>query len=355
MEVWRLIRDTERLRSTAEGLSIDDTLPVAVEEYNSVPILHLYRFVPSAIVGRYQDITAALKIERCKELNIEFNRRSTGGGTVIMGPTVMALGFGINADHPKIKASSVEGIFRTMSRALIAGLSHLGIQANFRPKNDIEIKGKKIAGLSAAMEGKRALLFHTSLLVDFEMGLLSEIMNTPLLKLSDKGYSCFSERLTTVTLETGSRVEVEEVMEAVQRGFEEVFGILFEASYLSEEELSYSQEMEEKRYRNPQWIFSDRHPRARMGIGRVKAMGGLLEVYLSLSGAVIENIYITGDFFTTQTVLNRIEASLKYIRCEEEAILRALAPVWDREPLYGIRPEDLTKAILEAKEHQLRL
>lgn len=355
MEVWRLIKDTERLKTTKEGLSVDDTLPMAVEQMGSPPVLHLYRFVPSAIVGRYQDIRAALKLDRCEELGIEFNRRSTGGGTVIMGPTVMALGFGINVDHPRLRGASVEGIFRAMSQSLIFGLSLLGVEAVFRPKNDIEVKGRKIAGLSAAMEGKRALLFHTSLLVDFNMGLLTEIMNTPLIKFQDKGYSCFSERLTTVSLELGSKVEVEEVMEAVRKGFEQTFHIAFEPSSLTVEEGHLAQRLAQERYSNPQWIFSDRHPRARMGIGRVKTKGGLLEVYVSMLGAVMEHVYITGDFFTTQGYLNQVEAALKYVRCQPDAIVEAMKPIWKDEGIYGVKPEEIMEAILLAKENQLRL
>ncbi|MFN3534419.1 MAG: lipoate--protein ligase [Desulfatiglandales bacterium] len=355
MESWRLIQETERLRTTWEGLSVDDTLPLAIERFGSPPILHLYKFVPSAIVGRYQDIYAALKIERCKGLNIEINRRSTGGGTVIMGPEVLALGFGINVDHPRINSGSVEAIFRSVSRALIEGLKPFGIAAEFRPKNDIEVKGKKIAGLSAAMEGKKALLFHTSLLVSFDMGIFTEIMNTPLIKLQDKGYSCFSERLTTVSAESGRRVEVEEVMDAILKGFEETFSVSLSHSSLSEEERSIASRLEKERYKNPDWIFSHRHPRARMGIGRIKATGGLLEIYLSLLGAVIENIYITGDFFTITEDLNMLESSLKYVRCEENKVRDAIISVWKPNLIYGITPEDLTKAIIMAKENQLRL
>ncbi|MBW1683166.1 MAG: lipoate--protein ligase family protein, partial [Deltaproteobacteria bacterium] len=62
----------------------------------------------------------------------------------------------------------------------------------FQPKNDLEVGGKKIAGLSAANETGACLLFHTSLLVDFDVPLMLDIMNTPLIKVRDKGYSCFS-------------------------------------------------------------------------------------------------------------------------------------------------------------------
>jgi len=200
---WRLFRDTSSVVSTAEGLAVDDTLPQSVANHGSPPILHLYNFVPSVIVGKYQDIEASLKIDRCLARGVEFNRRSTGGGTVIMGPEIIALGLGINADWPGLKGGSISGVFEAIARVFITALGQLGVTAYFRSRNDLEVSGKKIAGLSAASESGMSLLFHTSFLVDFDVDLMTDIMNTPLLKLSDKGYNCFSQRMTTVRQELG--------------------------------------------------------------------------------------------------------------------------------------------------------
>ena len=111
MASWRLFKDTLTPASTAMGLSMDDTLPASLSERGSPPILHLYTFQPSAIVGKYQDINAALRLDRCRERGVEYNRRSTGGGTVIMGPKVVALGLGIGVDHPDL-GGGINGIFK---------------------------------------------------------------------------------------------------------------------------------------------------------------------------------------------------------------------------------------------------
>ena len=66
----------------------------------SAPILHLYTFAPRSSWGDTRTSSGALSVERCQARGIEYNRRSTGGGTVIMGPEVVALGLGINVDHP---------------------------------------------------------------------------------------------------------------------------------------------------------------------------------------------------------------------------------------------------------------
>lgn len=351
---WRLFLNPEGQLSTAQGLALDDTLPRSVDRHGSPPILHLYTFRPSAIVGKYQDIEAALKLDRCKERGIEYNRRSTGGGTVIMGPQVIALGLGIPVDHPGLQRGFGGG-FVSVSRVLCRALACFGIQARFQPKNDLEVAGKKIAGLSAAAETGRSLLFHTSLLVDFDIPLMLDIMNTPLVKIRDKGYSCFSQRLTTIRHETGKPIEVVQVMEAVRAAFEEEFGIGFIEDPPDAWERHTAERLMAERYTRHYWIFSHKHPRARMGIGRVKTPAGLLEIYLSLSGGAIEHVLITGDFFAVDEDVHRLENALKWTSARPERIRENLASVWREDMIHGLDVAALTEAVLKAKENQVRL
>jgi lipoate-protein ligase A len=310
--------------------------------------------VPSVIVGKYQDLEAALRLARCRARGIEYNRRSTGGGTVIMGPEIVALGLGINVDYPGLK-KGVGGVFESLSRVLIRALGHLGIAAYFQPKNDLEVSGRKIAGLSAASEAGKSLLFHTSLLVDFDVELMTEIMNTPLIKLQDKGYNCFSQRMTTVRDERGVHVSVPEVMDAVVRAFEQEFRVQLRPDAPDPWEQDTARKFMDDRYTNRDWIFSHKHPRARMGVGRTKSKGGLLEIYLSLSGASIENVLITGDFFSTSEDIHRLENALKWTSARRESIQQNLASVWQEDMIYGLDVPTLTEAIMKAKENQVRL
>jgi lipoate-protein ligase A len=156
---------------------VDDTLPQSVANHGSPPILHLYTFVPSVIVGKYQDIESALKLDRCKARGIEYNRRSTGGGTVIMGPEIVALGLGINVDWPGLERGGVGGVFESLSRVFIRALDALGVPSQFQPKNDIQVQEEN-AGLLQRLRRVKPL-FHTSFLVDFDVELMTDIMNTP--------------------------------------------------------------------------------------------------------------------------------------------------------------------------------
>jgi lipoate-protein ligase A len=242
-----------------------------------------------------------------------------------------------------------------MGEVFSRALDKIGIRSGFRAKNDLEVSGRKIAGLSAASETGKSLLFHTSFLVDFDLELMTDIMNTPLVKLSDKGYNCFSGRMTTVTEQLGRQVSVADVMTLIQEAFEEQFGIRLEEDGPDRWEQECIGRHIRERYTNPDWIFSHNHPRTRMGVGRLKTRAGLLEIYLSLAGGSIENVVITGDFFSTSEDIQLLESTLKWTSAREEQIRENLFRVWRDDMIYGLDVPTLTQAILNAKENQVRL
>jgi len=349
MYSWRLFKDIVNPVSTASGLSVDDTLPLSLSRHDSPPILHLYIFEPSVIVGKYQDIEAALRLDRCRDRGVEYNRRSTGGGTVIMGPKVVALGLGITIDSPGL-GKGIGGLFESLSAVLIRALHDLGIKAAFRPKNDLEVDGKKIAGLSATLETEKAILFHASLLVDFDIPLMLDIMNQPPMKLYDKGYGCFSQRITTIIEQLGHDMDMEPVAKAIEKAFTHQFGISFEQDEPDGWERRSIDDLINNRYTNPDWIFSHKHPRSKMGMGELKTPGGLLEIYLSLAGSTIEQIIITGDFFSTTKDINLLESSLRWTSARREKIEEHLSEVWREDIIHGVTVTALTEAIVKARE-----
>jgi lipoate-protein ligase A len=90
-------------------------------------------------------------------------------------------------------------------------------------------------------------------------------------------------------------------------------------------------------------------------VGRLKTKAGLLEIYLALSGGSIENVIITGDFFSTSEAINLLEKALKWTSARPEMIEQNLAKVWRPEMIYGLDLPTLVKAVLIAKENQVRL
>jgi lipoate-protein ligase A len=351
-EKWRYIVDKDV--SSAYGLAIDEMLSHSVAYNGSAPILHLYNFLPSVIVGRYQNIEAAIDIEECHRREIEYNRRHTGGGTVLMGPDQLALGFAIPLSHNSA-SRSIRQMFGLLAGVISDALRKMGVDSTFRPKNDLEVGGKKIAGLSASLEERDAFFFHMSLLVDFDMELMVRILNTPREKLADKAISCFSQRMTTIRDEIGQLLPLPAAMEAIKDSFGKKFGVEFEDTQLSRWEEDKVRDLIQSRYGSKDWIFSVKHPPGATGHARKKTPGGMLDVYLTLAGGSIESVLITGDFFSTSETINRIESTLKWTSADRENVEKRLNQAMGDESIYNVDAATLTDIIMMAKKRSRRV
>jgi len=345
-EKWRCIIHKDL--SSAYGLAVDETLAHSVAYHCDTPTLHLYNFLPSVIVGRYQDIEAAIDIEECNRSGIEYNRRHTGGGTVLMGKDQLALGFVIPLSH-KSASASIRQMFNVLAGVISDTLRELGVSSIFQPKNDLQVNGKKIAGLAASMEEKDVFFFHMSLLVDFDIELMVRILNTPREKLADKAISCFSQRMTTIKDEIGRLLPLPVVMEAIKRSFSRQFDVEFVDSQLLQWEENKVQELIQNRYTSKDWIFSIKHPPGATGHARKKTPGGMLDIYLTLAGGSIESVLITGDFFSTPEAVNRIESALKWTSADRESVEKKLSGVMGDESIYEVDARTLTDVIMMAR------
>src|SRR4030067_3148613 len=162
MEKWRLI-DTGR-RSAAENMALDD---VILEYRSSNLVLNTVRFLqfesPAVLVGYHQDVEHEVRLDYVHCNNIDVNRRLTGGGTIYFDRS--SVGWEVIASKDSMSFySTIEELFRMMGEGPINALEKIGIEAAFRPKNDIEVSGRKISGTGGVERGE-AFLFQGTLLV----------------------------------------------------------------------------------------------------------------------------------------------------------------------------------------------
>jgi len=341
----RFINDSEL--SAEYGLAIDETIVNSVAQNQSIPILHLYNFKPSVIVGRYQNLVDAIDIETCQKFHIQYNRRHTGGGTVLMGPDQLAIGFAISENSPFVSKSISEN-FKFFADILKTALAEFGIQSEFEGKNDLQVNGKKIAGLAISQDISGAIFFHTSLLINFDVDLMTKILILPTGKLSDKGISCFTERMTTIKQEVGN-INFQDVRNAVLNAFENKLNMKCKKDTLYDNEKSFVEKLIKDKYQNNAWIFSTRVAKRWNGNSITKTSGGILQIFLTLSQGIIESVMITGDYFSRNEDIIKLESRLKYSSAKKEIIFNEIKRI-NKEIIYRIDEKLLTESIMEAVE-----
>ncbi|WP_338833251.1 Lipoate-protein ligase LplJ [Moorella humiferrea] len=350
---WRLL-DTGLLPA-GTNMALDAVLLEAINKRLSRNTLRFLRFLPCVLVGYNQNVYDEIDVEFCRSNGLAINRRLSGGGAILMDPGI--LGWELVASKDVIDGwGSIEETYRLLCEGCIKALDRLGIKAQFRPHNDIEINGKKISGAGGTELGS-AFLFHGTILIDFRLDTMVKALRIPAVKLADKGIHSLRERLTWLSRELAQVPTLDEIKEAVVAGFQEMLGVSFQQEGLS----AYEQkELEQKLpwYNSDEWIYGHRKAGWQaMGTSSHKAPGGLIRVDLCLDRQrdIISGLLITGDFFAyPPRLIADLEATLK--NCRLNALQKRVQAFFAGREYYlpGVTPDDFILAIKAATVSCLR-
>ena len=343
MSGFRYLEDGLRL-SSAAGLAGDEALALSVAAGKVPQTLRLYAYRPSVIVGRYQNLTDAVNLEECRRRGHEWNRRHTGGGTVLMGPDQVAVAL-VMPEAESQTPGTVRQHFHFFAGMLADALGRFGIKAGLEGKNDLQVAGRKIAGLAISQDTAGVVFFHCSLLLDFDVELMVHVLNLSTRDLDDHGQSCFSQRMTTVHSHAPG-VSFEEMKGEILRALATRIGDAHPAGWLPEE-TDDMERLRRERYEKDAWIYSSRVMRRWTGTARCKTPGGNLRVYVDRTGGVLDSVLITGDYFSRSLEIAVLEANLRGLAAQPEAIRTTLAK-HGCETIYRVEPDALSVLITEA-------
>jgi lipoate-protein ligase A len=338
---WRLV--TEDAVTASYGLAADEILA-----RRGKPTLRLYTYRShAALVGRFQNLENEVDVDFCREHGIGINRRPTGGGAILMGEDQLGVALTVPGQRERARPRDLLARF---SLGLAEGLRRLGVPAGFAGRNDVEVEGRKIAGLGLYRASSGGLLFHASLLVDLDVAFMVRVLKTPFEKIASKGIEKVEARVTTLRRELERAVSLGEAREEIARGYAHAFGVALSRAHFSEEELLEVEALEASKYRTPEWIFERGELPDGAGSARVRTPSGLVEVAVRLAGTTIQAVFIEGDFFASERAVSELEASLRWRPSDGGSVRAALSPVYSRwtDELASLPLAALTAAIEDA-------
>jgi lipoate-protein ligase A len=308
------------------GLAADESLAHRVGDGSSPPTLRLYTYLSSAaLVGRFQSVENEIHLDFCRDNGIAVNRRPTGGGAILMGEEQLGIALTLPGRSGEGYSKARE-LMELFSSGLVNALAAMGVQASFRRKNDLEVSGRKIAGLGMYRDISGGLLFHASLLLDMDIGLMLSVLNTPFEKISDKEIRHVGERLTTLRREAGSGLSLDEVRPEAAASYGRLLGAdVFPGDFTPEERRAIGH-LERSKYRTDEWVYQSVPVPDTVGTSRVKTPAGMLEFTVCMAGEMIKSAHVRGDFFASEQSLADLEGSLRWhssARRQLEETLRA--------------------------------
>ena len=309
--------------TAAENMALDEAL-LELKGRGATPnTIRFLQFSPRAVlVGFHQSVAEEVRSEYCEAQGIHVNRRITGGGAIYFDES--QLGWEVICDKGFFDLRFVNpGMFKTLCDPVITALSRWGLEAAFRPRNDIEIKGRKISGTGGTESGG-AFLFQGTMLVDFDADTMLRALRIPVEKLKAKEIDSVRERVTCLRWELGHVPPLEEIKEAIRLGFEERLCIRLEPGGLTGAEEGLFREKIES-FESEDWI-----DRVRPGFRRTetvqaacKVEAGMVRFTLVVDPARrrLKDIYITGDFLSfPPRALYDLESLLRGVRLDRDHV-----------------------------------
>ena len=309
-------------------------------------------FPPTVLVGRHQVLSQEVDLAYCTENGIGTARRITGGGAIYFDEG--QLGWALTFNRNALGVNSLEAITAKICEAAALGLSSLGINANYRPRNDIEVDGRKISGTGGFFDGD-VLFYQGTVLVDLDPEKMVAALRVPASKLGKRGLESAANRVVTLTELLGSGVpKLAEIKLALVTAFAERLELDISPTDITADEETTTKEIFDTEVGTEEFVheIDNRSVNENPYVGHSNGPGGSITSYVRLDGKrqnQIRDVLFTGDFFVTPPrVTLDLEAKLKRVRVEDvAACIETFFATSDIGTL-SIEPKDFIRAMDDA-------
>ncbi len=326
--------------------------------YHALPRLGMEGLVvlspaePYVCIGYHQDAAQEVDLEHCCAASIPVFRREVGGGAVYLDGGQIFYQLVLGRGNPLAQGTK-EDFYRRLLAPVVAVYRDLGLDAAYKPVNDILVGGRKISG-NGAGEIASSVILVGNLIVDFDYDTMVRVLRVPDEKFRDKVSKSLRDNLTTLRREL-TVVPDHATLEArlVQR-FAEVLGPLTPRPLPEAVRREAARLVPERT--SPAWLehrrpaAAGRRVRIRAGAHIVrrahKAPGGLIRATVEVCDGHLAAVELSGDFFYYPPArLDDLAAALVGTPCDgvEAAIAAFYAANAIESP--GVTPADLAAAM----------
>lgn len=339
------------IREPRANLSLTEALARGRRAGTTPDTFRFQHFPPCAIVGRHQILAREVDLDWCRAHGVATARRMTGGGAIVMGPGL--LGWELILSRALVPDNLGE-VSAKLCSAVAAGLSSFGIAAAYRPRNDVEVNGRKVSGTGGYFDGA-VLVFQGTVLIELDIAFMTNALNLPIRKLGKRGLEAFAERVCDLRELLGTAPPVGAVEAALARSVGAALGLAPLPGGLMAAEEALAREIHAAEIGRD--AFVEGHDDAFPAAGRIvshaaQTPGGMVEVALKLrdgAGAVIDQAVISGDYFAAPPrIAADLEAHLRQVPAAQAAQAASAFLAASGARFLGMEPAEIVAIVAEA-------
>ncbi len=162
----------------ADNLLTDDQLLADVQSDSAAACLRIWESATYGVVlGKSNVAVQEVDEGACAAEGVPIFRRSSGGGTVVVGPGCLCftLALPIPTDYPML---GIAGVTQQLMQRLANAWSTPEHPLAVEGISDLAVEGRKVCG-NAQRWKSRAFLHHGTLLYDFDLSRISRYLRLP--------------------------------------------------------------------------------------------------------------------------------------------------------------------------------
>ncbi len=315
---------------------------------------------PYVCVGYHQDISKEADEEYCKASALPIVRRQTGGGTVYLDSEQQFYHLIIRS--PGSIPPKLDAMYEKYLAPAVETYRSFGLNAQFKPLNDIVIGGKKASGNGAASL-EDCVVIIGNLILDISPEKLTRVLKVPSEKFREKAARSIEEWMTSFARELGRAPDRSVVKSAYVKAFESLFGTLEKGQMTEEENKKWKEVI--ARLKSDEWtrgrirkVANEKRAQSTKISGNVAIIESsykaqkLIRITMRVIDDKIDEISLTGDFFTHPCdALVKIEDALVGAKIDKVGLVERLNIVFSTNGIRidGATIEDIAESIVSAK------
>lgn len=166
------------LDDAAADVALDDYLLQTTEDEDAPPILRLWELShPAVIVGRSNRVEQNVNVAACRADGVPIIRRSSGGGTVLLGPGSLVYSLILRVDSGS-RLVDIDSTTRLIMNRIRDAVQNLLPGVRCEGVSDLAIDSLKVSGNSQRWL-RRTVLHHGTFLYQFDLPLIERYLGTP--------------------------------------------------------------------------------------------------------------------------------------------------------------------------------
>jgi lipoate-protein ligase A len=229
-----------------EHMALDEVLLGRVASGARPPTLRFWRWIERALVlGSHQSVANEVDLEEAERLGFGLTRRMSGGGTMICEPG-KTITWSLYAPDSIVEGMSFVDSFRFLDAPAVEALRGLGVDASYRPINDIVSPRGKIAGAAQARR-RGVLLHHTTMAYAMDVSVVKRLIRIGRGSVSERGIRSAEKEVSP--LDWFVSATLDEVVDAIAKSF------AGSADAATAVELEEARELARSKYATREWLF----------------------------------------------------------------------------------------------------